>query len=108
LTPPRISDITQALRSQAHRKDRLQSETARPINTRDKEMVRGKHKNISNRSQCCLATSETRTLTTSIFGYAIKSEKHDSDLKSYLIKMKEDFEKDINNSLKEIQENTVK
>ena len=34
--------------------------------------------------------------------------KQDSDLKSLLIMMIEDFEKDINNSLKEIQDNTSK
>jgi hypothetical protein len=36
------------------------------------------------------------------------SEKQDSDIKSHLIMMTEDFKKDINNSLKEIQENTGK
>jgi chromosome segregation ATPase len=35
-------------------------------------------------------------------------EKQDSDLKSYLMMMIEDFKKDINNSLEEIQENTSK
>ena len=35
-------------------------------------------------------------------------EKQDSDLKSLLMMMIEDFKKDINNSLKELQENTGK
>jgi gas vesicle protein len=35
-------------------------------------------------------------------------EKKVSDLKSYLMMMVEDIKKDINNSLKEIQENTAK
>jgi chromosome segregation ATPase len=34
--------------------------------------------------------------------------KQDSDLKSHLMMMIEDFKKDINNSLKEVQENTEK
>jgi hypothetical protein len=35
-------------------------------------------------------------------------EKQDSDLKSYLMILVEDFKKGINNSLKEIQKNTTK
>jgi hypothetical protein len=35
-------------------------------------------------------------------------EKQDLDLKSYLMMLAEDFKKGINNSLKEIQENTAK
>jgi hypothetical protein len=41
-------------------------------------------------------------------GYHITAEKQDSNLKSHLMMMVEDFKKDINNSLKEIQENTGK
>jgi hypothetical protein len=37
--------------SQACRRDKPQLETARPINTRDNQMVRGKCKNISNRNR---------------------------------------------------------
>jgi DNA repair exonuclease SbcCD nuclease subunit len=40
--------------------------------------------------------------------YPNKPEKQDSDLKSYLMMLVEDFKKDSNNSLKEIQENTTK
>ena len=35
-------------------------------------------------------------------------EKQDSNLKSYFMVLVEDFKKDINNSLEEIQENTAK
>jgi hypothetical protein len=35
-------------------------------------------------------------------------EKQDTDLKSYLMMVIEDFKRGINNSLKEIQENTAK
>jgi chromosome segregation ATPase len=41
-------------------------------------------------------------------GYPNTPEKKDTDLKSYLRIMVEDFKKGINNSLKEIQENTAK
>jgi hypothetical protein len=41
-------------------------------------------------------------------GYPNTLEKQDSDLKSYLIMLVEDFKKGINNSIKEIQENTDK
>jgi hypothetical protein len=37
--------------SQAHRGYKLQSETARPTDIRDNQIVRGKCKNISNRNQ---------------------------------------------------------
>lgn len=34
----------------------LQTETARPINTRDEQMVKGKHKKLNNRNQVYLAS----------------------------------------------------
>jgi hypothetical protein len=70
-------------------------------------MARGKHKNISNRNQGYLASSEPNSLTVASPGYTITPEKQDSDLKSLLMMVIENF-KDINNSLKEIQENTSK
>jgi hypothetical protein len=45
--------------------------------------------------------------TTASTGYPNTPEKQDSDLKSYLMMLVEDFKKGINNSLKEIQENTA-
>jgi hypothetical protein len=39
-------------------------------------------------------------------GYTNTPEKRDSDLKSYVMMLVEHFEKNINNSLKEIQEST--
>jgi chromosome segregation ATPase len=70
-------------------------------------MAGGKHKNISNRNQGYLASSEPNSPTLASTGYTIIPEKQDSDLKSLLM-MIEDFRKDINNSLKEIEENTCK
>jgi hypothetical protein len=69
-------------------------------------MVGGKHKNRGNRNQGYLASSEPNSPT--IAGYTIRPEKQDRDLKSLLMMMVEDYKKDINNSIKEIQENTGK
>ena len=55
-----------------------------------------------------MASSEPNSPTIASPGYTITLEKQDSDLKSLLIMMIEDFKKVINNSLKEIQENTGK
>ena len=71
-------------------------------------MARGKHKNINKRNQCYLETSEPNSPNIASPGYTITLEKQDSNLKSLLTMMIEDFKKDINNSLKEIQENTGK
>jgi hypothetical protein len=70
-------------------------------------MVRGKCKNISNRNQGYLALSEPSSTTTASTGYHNTLEKQGSHLKSHLMMIIEDI-KDINNSLKEIQESTGK
>jgi hypothetical protein len=79
--------------------------TARTINTRDYRTAKGKHKNLTNRNQEHSPSSEPSTPTTASPGYPNTHKNQDSDLKSYLIILVEDFKKDINNSLKEIQEN---
>ena len=71
-------------------------------------MVGGKLKNINNRNKSYLASSEPNSPTIASPGYPNTLEKQDSDRKSLLMMMIEDFKKDINNSLKEIQENTGK
>jgi hypothetical protein len=71
-------------------------------------MAKGKRKNISNKNQGYLASSKPSSPTTTSPGYPNTPEKQDSNLKSYLMMMIEDFKKDINNSLKEIQENRGK
>ena len=65
-------------------------------------MVRDKVKNISNRNQGYLASSELSFSTTVSTEYPNTQEKQDYDLKSHLMMMIEDLKKDINNSLKEI------
>jgi hypothetical protein len=71
-------------------------------------MAKGKCKNLTNRKQDHLASSETCTPKTTSPGYPNTLEKLDSDLKSYLMMLVEDFKKGHNNSLKEIQKNTAK
>jgi hypothetical protein len=62
-------------------------------------MVKGKHKNISNRNQDYLAPSEPSSFTTVNLGYPNAPENQYFDLKSHLMMMIEEFKKDINNSL---------
>ena len=69
-------------------------------------MKGGKLKNRSNRNQGYLASSEPNSPTITSPGYTIIPEKQDMDLKSLLMMMMEDYKKEINNSPKEIQENT--
>jgi hypothetical protein len=71
-------------------------------------MVKGKHKNFTNRNQDYLAPSEPTSPTTASPRFPSKLEKQDVDLKPYHRILTEDFKKNINNSLKEIQENTGK
>jgi hypothetical protein len=71
-------------------------------------MVKGKHKNLTNTNQGYWASSEPSRTTTVSPGYPNTPKKHNTDLKSYLMVVVEDFKKGINNSLKEIQENTAK
>ena len=47
----RSADIPKITDLQAHSTEKLQSETARPTNTRDNQMARGKHKNLSNKTE---------------------------------------------------------
>jgi hypothetical protein len=79
--------------------DRLHSETVRAGHTRDNKMLRGNCKNISNRNQGNLASSEPSSLTIASPGYTITLEKQDSYLKSLLMMIIKDFKKDIDNFL---------
>ena len=71
-------------------------------------MAKGKPNNLTNRNQDHWASSEPSTPTTESPGYPNTPKKQDLDFKSYLMMLVEDFKKGINNSLKEIQENTAK
>jgi hypothetical protein len=58
-------------------KDRLQSKTARADWTRNNQIVRGKHKNISKRNQGYLTSSEPSSPTIASPGYPITMENQD-------------------------------
>ena len=68
--------------------------------------MKGKGKNIRNRNNSYLASSEPSNPTTVSNLYPKTPEKQDSDLKPHLIMMRKDLKKDLNKFLKEIQENT--
>jgi hypothetical protein len=71
-------------------------------------MVKGKHKNPTNRNQDHSLSSECSTPTPPSSGHHNTTKKLDPDLKAYLMMMVEDIKKDFKNSLKEMQENTAK
>jgi hypothetical protein len=102
--PPEGNWSPRSTDTQACRRDKPHSETARSTNSRDNQMVRGKGKKISNRNQEYLASSEPSSPTTASLGYPNTPKKQDSDLKSHLMMMIEDFNKDINKSLKKYGE----
>ena len=58
-------------------------------------MARGKHKKRSKRNQVYLASSELNSPTIVSPGYTITPEKQDTDLKSLLMMMMEDYKKEI-------------
>jgi hypothetical protein len=70
-------------------------------------MAKGKLKNFTNRNKDHWASSEPIMPTIVSPGYPNTPEKQDLDINS-LMKLVEDFKKGINNSLKEIHENTAK
>ena len=67
-------------------------------------MAKVKLNNITNRNQGNMVPSETNSSTTPSPGYPNTPENQDLDIKSHLMMLIEDFKKDINNSLKELQE----
>jgi hypothetical protein len=85
---------------QAHRRENIKAETARPTNTRDKQKEKGKHKKLLNRNPGYMASSELTSPTTAISGYPNTTEKQYLDIKPHLMMLIVDFRKDINNSLK--------
>jgi hypothetical protein len=62
-------------------------------------MARGNLKNLSNRKQGYLASSERISPNIARPGYTITMRKQDSDLTLLFMMVIEDFKKDINNSL---------
>jgi hypothetical protein len=85
----------------------LQLGTPRSTNTIDNQVAKGKCKNIINRSQCNMIPLEHSCPTTTSTWYPNISEEQNCGLKSQLMKIIEAFKENINNSLKETQENTT-
>ena len=69
-------------------------------------MAESKHKNISNRNQGYLGSSEPSSPTIASPGNIITLEKQESDLKSLLMMVIEDIKKDISNSLEKYRTQT--
>ena len=78
-------------------KDQSPDRDSLNINTRDYLMARGNGKNLTNINQEQWASSESSKPTTESPGYPNTPDKQDSDLKSYLLMVVEDFKKYINN-----------
>jgi hypothetical protein len=49
---------------QAHKTDKVKPETARATNTRNNQMVKGKHKKLTNRNKGYMSSSEPSSSTT--------------------------------------------
>lgn len=71
-------------------------------------MEKGKHNSKINRTQFTMASSQPSTPTITSPEYPKIPEEQDYDPKSLLMEMIEVFKEDLNNSLKEIQENKDK
>ena len=89
---------------QSHMRDKKQPVTARATNTRDNQMTKWKCRDVTNRNQGNMPTSAPNSPTTASPGYHNTPEKQYFYLKSQLMMLMVSFQKDINNSLKEIQE----
>jgi hypothetical protein len=70
-------------------------------------VAKGKCKNLTNGKQVYLASSEPSSPTTASPGCPKTMDKEDSNLKSHFMMLIGNLKKDINNSIKEVQENTV-
>jgi hypothetical protein len=71
-------------------------------------MVKGKHKNPTNRNQDHSPSSERNTRTPPSPGHPITTEKLDPDLKAYLMMMVEDIKKDLITHLKKYRRTLLK
>jgi hypothetical protein len=71
-------------------------------------MVKGKHKNLTNRNQDHSPSSERSTPTSPSLGYPNTHEKEDLDLKAYLMMMVEDIKKDLITHLRKYRRTLLK
>jgi hypothetical protein len=77
----------QKIRNKPGTKEEVSRQSSRPVNIRDYQMARGKHKTISNRSQYICASSKPRSPTTASPGYTNTPENQEADIKYYLMKI---------------------
>jgi hypothetical protein len=75
---------------------------------RDYQMAKGRYKILFNTDQDQSPSSEPSTPTSPSPGLPNTAKKLEQDLKPYHMMMVEEIKKDVNNSLKEIQEKTAK
>jgi hypothetical protein len=104
----RATGLPRDLKQPRNKRDRQQTESHRPVNTRDNQMARGKLKTIRDRSQYMWASSEPSSPTTASPEYTNRSENQEADLKSSLMNKIKSLKEYINNSQKEIQVSTIK
>jgi hypothetical protein len=71
-------------------------------------MVKGRHKNLTNKNQDHSPSSEPITPTSASPGHPNTPENLDLDLKAYLMMMVEDIKKVFNNSLKKYRRTLLK
>ena len=71
-------------------------------------MAKGKRRNVTNRNQGNMASSEPNSPLKASPGYPNTPEKQDLDVKSLVVMQLQEHMKDINKSLKEIQEKMIK
>ena len=71
------------------------SDISRSGSTKHNQLVGGKHKDTNNRNQGYLTSSEPISPTIASGRYTITAEKQNSDMKSLLMTMIEDFKRDI-------------
>jgi hypothetical protein len=93
---------------QAHRKDKFKPETANQLTAEITRWLKVSSRILSKRNQGCITSSGPSSSTIATPGHPNRPEKQDLDLKSHLMMLIEDFKKGINNSFKEIHENTGK
>jgi hypothetical protein len=79
--------------------DSGESWTPRSADTRDYQMAKGKLKNLTNRNQDHLASSEPSEPTTASPGYPNTPEEQDSDSKSFLMMLVADFRRALTTHL---------
>jgi hypothetical protein len=71
-------------------------------------MVKGKHKNLTNRNQDHSPSSEARTPTSARSGHPNTPEKLDLNLKAYLMVMVEDIKRTLITHLKKYRRTLLK